>query len=91
MVEGPLGSYRAKISTGEMTADPVQAQIFGMMPFIFVFIFAPFAAGLVLYWFWNTTLSILQQWLIMKKNGVSVDWGERFKLPGRKKTPAPGE
>ena len=70
--------------------DPVQAQIFGMMPFVFVFIFAPFAAGLVLYWFWNTTLSILQQWLIMKRNGVSVDWGARFKLPG-KKTPAPGE
>jgi len=72
-------------------ADPVQAQIFGMMPFVFVFIFAPFAAGLVLYWFWNTALSILQQWVIMKKNGVTIDWGERFKLPGRKKTPAPGE
>lgn len=71
--------------------DPMQAQIFAMMPFVFVFIFAPFAAGLVLYWFWNTALSILQQWLIMKKNGVSIDWGERLKLPGRKKTPAPGE
>ncbi len=72
-------------------ADPVQAQIFGMMPFIFVFIFAPFAAGLVLYWFWNTALSILQQWIIMKKNGVAINWGERIKLPGMKKTPAPGE
>ncbi len=71
--------------------DPVQAQVFAMLPFIFVFIFAPFAAGLVLYWFWNTALSILQQWLIMKKNGVTIDWGERFKLPGNKKTPAPGE
>jgi len=71
--------------------DPMQAQVFAMLPFIFVFIFAPFAAGLVLYWFWNTALSILQQWLIMKKNGVSVDWGTRFKLPGQKKTPAPGE
>ncbi len=69
-------------------ADPTQAQIFAMMPFIFVFIFAPFAAGLVLYWFWNTALSILQQWLIMKKNGVSVDWGERLKLPGAKKSAA---
>jgi YidC/Oxa1 family membrane protein insertase len=71
--------------------DPVQAQIFAMLPFVFVFIFAKFAAGLVLYWFWNTTLSILQQWLIMKKNGVSVDWGARFKLPGKKNSPAPGE
>ncbi len=72
-------------------ADPVQAQIFGMMPFVFVFIFAPFAAGLVLYWFWNTALSILQQWFIMKRNGVTIDWGERLKFPGRKNTPAPGE
>ena len=71
-------------------ADPMQRQMFAMLPFVFVFIFAPFAAGLVLYWFWNTALSILQQWVIMKKNGVSIDWGERFKLPG-KKTPAPGE
>ncbi|GJL90897.1 membrane protein insertase YidC [Hyphococcus sp.] len=71
-------------------ADPVQAQIFGMMPFVFVFIFAPFAAGLVLYWFWNTTLSILQQWFIMKKNGVAVDLGDRIKLPWLKKS-ADGE
>jgi YidC/Oxa1 family membrane protein insertase len=72
-------------------ADPVQAQIFGLMPFIFVFIFAPFAAGLVLYWFWNTTLSILQQWFIMKRNGVKVELGERIKLPWIKKKPAAGD
>ncbi|MCK5744575.1 MAG: membrane protein insertase YidC [Oricola sp.] len=69
-------------------ADPVQAQIFGLMPFIFVFIFAPFAAGLVLYWFWNTTLGIFQQWYIMKKNGVKVELGERLKLPWAKKSAA---
>lgn len=76
--------------------DPVQAQIFGLMPIIFVFIFAPFAAGLVLYWFWNTLLSILQQWFIMKRHGVDVDWGDRFKFVTkffkRDNTPAaPGE
>jgi YidC/Oxa1 family membrane protein insertase len=72
--------------------DPVQAQIFALMPFVMVFIFAPFAAGLVLYWFWNTTLSILQQWLIMKRNGVEVNLSQNLKLPWvKKKTPAPGE
>ena len=76
--------------------DPVQAQIFGLMPIIFVFIFAPFAAGLVLYWFWNTVLSILQQWFIMKRHGVSVDWGERFsfitkRLKRDKTSTTPGE
>ena len=72
-------------------ADPMQAQIFGLMPFIFVFIFAPFAAGLVLYGFWNTTLGIFQQWYIMKKNGVKVELGERLKLPWVKKKPAAGD
>lgn len=62
--------------------DPVQQQIFTMMPIVFTFLFASFAAGLVLYWFWNTALSILQQWAIMKKNGVSIDWGERLPFLG---------
>ncbi|MEM9013765.1 MAG: membrane protein insertase YidC [Pseudomonadota bacterium] len=72
-------------------ADPTQAQIFAMLPFVFVFIFAPFAAGLVLYWFWNTVLTIVQQYVIMRRNGVEVDLASRFTLPGRKKSPAPGE
>ena len=72
--------------------DPVQAQVFAMLPFVFVFIFAPFAAGLVLYWFWNTFLGILQQWLIMKKNGVEVNLMERMPFTkAKKKAPAPGE
>ena len=53
--------------------DPMQAKIFGLMPFIFVFIFAPFAAGLVLYWFWNTLLGVIQQYVIMRRAGADVD------------------
>ena len=45
-------------------ADPVQAQVFGIMPWVFMFIMAPFAAGLQLYWLTNNCLSIAQQkWL----------------------------
>jgi YidC/Oxa1 family membrane protein insertase len=66
-------------------SDPMQQQILGMMPLIFVFMFATFSAGLVLYWVWSTILSIAQQWFIMKRNGVSVDWGERLPfLRGKK-------
>ncbi len=68
--------------------DPVQAQIFGLMPIMFTFLFASFAAGLVLYWFWNTLLSILQQMLIMKQNGVKIDWATNFKLPRAANKPA---
>ena len=53
--------------------DPVQAQIFNYMPLIFTVMLASFPAGLVLYWAWNNLLSILQQSLIMRKNGVQVD------------------
>lgn len=54
-------------------ADPIQAQVFGFLPIIFIFIFAPFAAGLVLYWFWNTFLGVVQQYFIMKRAGADVD------------------
>jgi len=65
--------------------DPIQQQVLAMMPIIFVFLFASFSAGLVLYWVWSTVLSILQQWFIMKRNGVAVDWGARLPfLKGKK-------
>jgi YidC/Oxa1 family membrane protein insertase len=47
--------------------DPIQAKIFLAMPVIFTFILAPFASGLVIYWAWNNTLSVLQQWIILRQ------------------------
>ena len=47
--------------------DPTQAKIFAVLPFVFTFILAGFAAGLVLYWTVNNILSIAQQWLIQRK------------------------
>ncbi|AMO72986.1 membrane protein insertase YidC [Sphingorhabdus sp. M41] len=44
--------------------DPMQKQIFSIMPWILVFIMAPFAAGLQLYWTVSNILTIAQQkWL----------------------------
>jgi YidC/Oxa1 family membrane protein insertase len=37
------------------------------MPIIFTFMLANFPAGLVIYWSWNNTLTILQQWTIMRR------------------------
>ena len=48
-------------------ADPMQAKIFAFLPFVFTFILAGFAAGLVLYWSVNNILSIAQQWFIQRK------------------------
>lgn len=44
--------------------DPVQKQVFGLMPWVLIFVMAPFAAGLQLYWVTNNLLSIGQQKLL---------------------------
>ena len=44
--------------------DPIQAQLFAIMPWILMFVMAPFAAGLLLYWITNNILSIGQQRLL---------------------------
>ncbi len=49
------------------TADPTQAKIMQFLPVIFTFMFLNFASGLVLYWFVNNLLSILQQQLINRQ------------------------
>jgi YidC/Oxa1 family membrane protein insertase len=53
--------------------DPTQAAIFNWMPLFFTFLLGTFPAGLVIYWSWNNLLSIAQQWVIMKRQGVKVD------------------
>ena len=47
--------------------DPMQAKMFMILPVVFTFMLAQFAAGLVIYWSWNNLLSIAQQWLIMRR------------------------
>ena len=47
--------------------DPLQAKIMSFLPLMFLFLFATFPAGLVIYWTWNNILSIGQQWIILKK------------------------
>ena len=52
--------------------DPTQQKVLKLMPFIFLFVMARFPVGLVIYWTWNNLLSILQQWMIMRRHGVPV-------------------
>ena len=49
--------------------DPVQKTMFTWMPVIFTFMLGTFPAGLVIYWTWNNTLTVLQQYYIMAKAG----------------------
>ena len=52
--------------------DPTQSAIMNWMPVIFTFMLAKFSAGLVIYWTWNNTLSIVQQSIVMRRNGVRI-------------------
>ncbi|MCP5149924.1 MAG: membrane protein insertase YidC [Ectothiorhodospiraceae bacterium] len=47
--------------------DPMQAKIMMALPIVFTFLFLFFPSGLVLYWFVNNLLSIIQQWVITRK------------------------
>jgi YidC/Oxa1 family membrane protein insertase len=53
--------------------DPVQKQVFAIMPWVLMFVMAPFAAGLQLYWVVNNVLTILQQkWLYSRYPGMNT-------------------
>jgi YidC/Oxa1 family membrane protein insertase len=50
--------------------DPMQARMMMALPLVFTFMLAHFPAGLVIYWAWNNSLSVAQQWLILRQAGV---------------------
>jgi len=52
--------------------DPVQQKVFAWMPVFFTFLLAGFPAGLVIYWAWNNLLSVIQQSVIMARQGVEI-------------------
>jgi YidC/Oxa1 family membrane protein insertase len=70
--------------------DPTQRTIMMALPFVFMFVFGGFAAGLVLYWVWSNILSLGQQYFIMRRNGVETELDKLIKrLLGRgSSTPA---
>ncbi len=78
--------------------DRTQQIIFNWLPVVFVFMLASFPAGLVIYWTWNNTLSVIQQAYIMKRQGVPVDLLGNIRNSFRRKpkpavpaTPAKGD
>ena len=60
--------FQFKLNPAQM--DPMQQQIFSIMPWMMMFIMAPFAAGLLVYWITNNCLSMAQQWWLYRKHPV---------------------
>ena len=71
--------YQFKLNPAQM--DPAQQQIFAFMPWIMMFVMAPFAAGLLIYWITSNFLTIGQQAFLysrhpqLKAQAVKADGG----------------
>ena len=59
--------------------DPTQKMMMDWMPVIFTFMLSSFSAGLVIYWAWNNLLSVIQQSIIMRKNGAKIELFDNLK------------
>ena len=53
--------------------DPMQAQIFAWLPWVFMFMLGSFASGLVIYWIANNVITFAQQYIIMRRHGYKPD------------------
>ena len=53
------------------------------MPVIFTFMLASFSSGLVIYWAWNNTLSVIQQSVIMRRHGAKIELLDNLRDIGR--------
>jgi len=71
--------------------DPVQQKVFAWMPVFFTFLLASFPAGLVIYWAWNNFLSVIQQAVIMSRQGVKIELWDNIGLKNLKNRRAKGE
>jgi len=55
-------------SMSPSSPDPTQQMIMKWFPVIFTVMLAQVAAGLVIYWTWSNLLTILQQYIIMRRH-----------------------
>jgi len=74
---------------GNSEMAEMQQKIFKYMPWIFMFILAPFATGLLVYWVWNNVLSFIQQYYITRKFKVDTPVDAFFRRLLGKPDPQP--
>ncbi len=67
--------FQFKLNPSAM--DPTQQQIFAFMPWIMMFVMAPFAAGLLIYWCTSNILTIAQQKYLYAKNPQMRELAEK--------------
>ena len=68
--------------------DKMQRAIMRWIPLIFMVLFAGFASGLVIYYVWSNLISVVQQYIIMRRTGVDTEFDKFIAKRFGKKTPA---
>ncbi|GAB5349100.1 membrane protein insertase YidC [Alteriqipengyuania sp. 357] len=71
--------------------DPMQQQIFSIMPWVLMFVMAPFAAGLLLYWNTSNLLTLAQQKYLYSKHPQLKAAAEKERAEKEAKARQPSE
>ncbi len=66
-----LAMWLTQSMTPMQGVDPAQQMMFRFMPLIFTFIMAQYAVGLLIYWTWSSLMTIVQQYVLMRRFKVS--------------------
>ena len=63
-----LSMWLSQSMTPQTGIDPTQQAVFKLMPIaLFTFILAQYAVGLLIYWTWSSLITILQQYVMMRR------------------------
>lgn len=78
IIFGATMIIQQKLSEKDQTSkDDIQVNVMKFLPYISVFIFSSFPAGLVIYWIFSNIITLVQQYLIKffltRKVGINVE------------------
>jgi len=62
-----LVTWLSQSMTPQTGIDPTQQMLFRLMPILFTFILAQYAVGLLIYWTWSGLITIIQQYVMMRR------------------------
>ncbi len=62
-----LSMWLSQSMTPTQGIDPTQQMLFKFMPIMFTFILAQYAVGLLIYWTWSSLITVLQQYVMMRR------------------------
>ena len=84
-------SMTAQQALSPPPADATQAQIFRLMPIVFTLMLAGLPSGLLIYYTWSYTLLILQQYVILRRQGVETPFDQFIAKRMKPKAVTPAE